>query len=219
MVISVILMAYISYQYYSTFIIASLITEAPKTIKTFDDLASSDLEFGTTKAVYVKDLLLSPGDPQLTHIYNELIEKKGNRMDVDEGIERIRRGKFAYHHDAEALYGLVDNSFNDHEICDLSAIGFFRPFPCGIQVAKGSSYREFFVLGLQLIIESGINDMERLKYFTSKPKCVKSQVEVTPVEIDTIWVPMWVLGIGMVVSLMVLMMEILVDKFQEYSLS
>lgn len=59
MVVSLILMVYISFQYYCTFIIGSLIMESPKTIKTLDDLISSGLEIGTTKAVYNRDLFVS----------------------------------------------------------------------------------------------------------------------------------------------------------------
>lgn len=59
MVVSVILMGYLSYQYYCTFIIGSLITESPKTIKTLDDLINSGLEMATTRAVYTKDLFMS----------------------------------------------------------------------------------------------------------------------------------------------------------------
>lgn len=148
----------------------------------------------------------------MTYIYNELIEKKGNRLDVDEGVERIRQGRMAFHHDSEALYGLIVDSFNDHEICDLAAVSFFRPFPCGMQVAKKSAYRELFFMGLQPMIESGVADMERLKYFTPKPKCVKSEVEVVPVEFDTVTAPILVIVAGMVASLLVLGVEIAVDK-------
>lgn len=61
MVVSIILMVYISYQYYCTFIVGSLITESPKTIKTLDGLINSGLEIGTSKAVYARDLFLSVG--------------------------------------------------------------------------------------------------------------------------------------------------------------
>lgn len=132
LLLSVVLMAYLSFQYYCTFIIGSLITESPKTIKTLDDLINSGLEIGTTRAVYTKDLFLAVGDPRMSYVYNELIEKKGNRFEVDEGVKRIQQGSFAFHHDSEALYGVVTNSFNDHEICDLSAVFYFKPFPCGV---------------------------------------------------------------------------------------
>lgn len=150
----------------------------------------------------------------MAYIYNEMIEKKGNRFEVDEGVRRIKQGKTAFHHDAESMYGEIAKSFTDHEICDLSTVSFFRPFPCGMQVAKRSAYRELFFSGLQPIIESGIADMERLKFFTTKPKCVKSEVEVVPVEMETVVVPIMVIGVGFVASVIVLAVEVAFKRLQ-----
>lgn len=212
MVVSVILMGYVSYQYYCTFIIGSLITESPKTIKTLDDLISSGLEIGTTKAVFSRDMFFSMDDPKMAYIFEEMIVKKGNQMDVDEGVRRIKQGKLAYHHDSEALYGLIVKSFEDHEICSLASVAFFRPFPCGMQVAKKSAYRELFFLGLQPMMESGVANKERLKYFRPKPKCLRSDVRVVSVELETIFIPIMVMGAGVIASLLILVIEILVDK-------
>lgn len=52
----VVFLSFICYQYYCTFIIASLITESPKTIKTLHDLVASGLDIGTTPAPYVRDM-------------------------------------------------------------------------------------------------------------------------------------------------------------------
>lgn len=59
LIVSHLLMGYLLYQYYCTFIIASLIMETPKTIKTLDHLINSGLQIGTTSAVYSTDLFLS----------------------------------------------------------------------------------------------------------------------------------------------------------------
>lgn len=215
LVLTLVLMSFLSYQYYCTFIIGSLIMESPKTIKTLADLVASGLEIGTTRAVYTRDLFFSVEDPTMAFIYEEKIEKRNNRMDVEEGVQRIKRGHFAYHHDSEALYGVIVQSFSDHEICDLSTVAFFRPFPACMQTAKGGPFRELFMMGLQPMIESGVADMERLKYFTSKPKCDKSQVEVVPVAFDTVTVPMFIIVAGVVASLLVLAVELGYHRFAE----
>lgn len=56
---AVMLLSFICYQYYNTFIVASLIIEQPKTIKTLTDLIKSGLDMGTTTAVYNRDLFTS----------------------------------------------------------------------------------------------------------------------------------------------------------------
>lgn len=215
LVLTLVLMSFLLYQYYCTFIIGSLIVESPKTIKTLKDLVESGLEIGTTRAVYTRDLFYSVADPTMAYIYEEKIEKRKNRMEVEEGVRRIQRGNFAFHHDSEALYGTVVQTFSDHEICDLSTVAFFRPFPTCMQTAKRSAYRELFLLGLQPIIESGIAEMERLKFFTLKPKCDKSQVEVVPVAFDTVTVPMFVIVGGVIASAIVLALELFYHRFSK----
>lgn len=148
----------------------------------------------------------------MTYIFEERIEKKGNRFEVEDGVRRIQQGTLAFHHDEEALYGFVKPTFTDHEICDLATVAFFRPFPCGLQVDKTTGYRELFVLGLQPIIESGVTNMERLKYYTSKPKCIKSQVEVNPVDFDTITVPLLIMAVGTMASFCILILEKIVHR-------
>lgn len=61
--ISVVFLSFICYEFYCTFIIASLITETPKSIKTLNDLVASGLDIGTTGAPYVKDIFTVVSDP------------------------------------------------------------------------------------------------------------------------------------------------------------
>lgn len=50
------LFTFLIYQYYCTFIVASLITDPPKTIKSVTDLIDSGLEIGSADEIYTKSL-------------------------------------------------------------------------------------------------------------------------------------------------------------------
>lgn len=156
------------------------------------------------------NLFVHQGDRKMQLIYRQFIEKKNNRFDTVEAVQKVQQGHMAIHHDAESMYGEVVKSFTDRQICDLTTVSFYRPFQCGLQVPKKSPYRELFILGLQPMIESGVVGVERLQFFTPKPKCVKSEVEVMPVTFHTITVPILVLCAGVLGSLLVLIAEIFV---------
>ena len=147
-------------------------------------------------------------------IYEERIVNRGNQFEVEDGVARIKDGSMAFHHDSEGMYGYIVGNFTDKEICDLTSVSYFRPFPAAMTTGKGSAYRELFNLVLQqCIIESGVVKKEHIKYFTPRPECIKSNVEVFPVAIDTVTAPLLIFLIcGVLGSLVVLLIEVVVYK-------
>lgn len=69
-IFSLVILVYLSYTYYCTFIIGSLITESPKTIKTVEDLIQTKMEFGTTFAPYTSYIFLEVMDRKLFQFCN-----------------------------------------------------------------------------------------------------------------------------------------------------
>lgn len=60
------------------------------------------------------------------------------------GLERVRRGGYAYHGEASTLYVLVKQSYSPVELCDLNEI-YLRPkHSLGFVVNLRSSYHEMF---------------------------------------------------------------------------
>lgn len=154
--------------------------------------------------------LFQKSGPKSAEIYNQIL-KKGNLLDEETGVELVKSGKMAYHHDPQSLYGIIKATFSDQEICELTEIAYFSPFPECFAFQKGSPYRELFNIGLERLIESGILKKERQKYFPVKPQC-SPKIEVIPVDISRTFSPFLVLGFGMITCLFVLAAELIVKR-------
>lgn len=142
----------------------------------------------------------------------EMITRKNNYLPIEDGVAQIKAGKMAFHYDLEAMYGIIKNNFTDHEICDLSSVAFFRPFPAGLVVKQGTAYKELFRLAIQPLIEAGIADMEKFKYFTKKPTCTRSSVEVHPVALDIVTAPILLFLAGCVAGVSIIIAELIIHK-------
>lgn len=104
-------------------------------------------------------------------------------------------------------------TFTDAEICDLVEVAYFRPFSNGLLLGKGSAYKKLIGIGLQRMVETGINKKEHRNYFVDKPKCSKAKIEVVPVDFYTIVPPLIVYLWGAALSVVVLLAEIFYHKY------
>lgn len=92
------------FQFYSSFIVGSLLTESPKTIKTIQQLLDSKLECGIDQVTYIRDIFNHAIDPVAIKLYKTKILAKGNIISLDKGLELIKRGGFAFHTDVSSTY-------------------------------------------------------------------------------------------------------------------
>lgn len=115
--------SFLCYQYYSTFIVASLITDPPKTIRTVEHLAASKLRIGAIDAPYNDDLFNSSNEA-VKKIYTDRVKKQNNFFEPSKGVKMIKEGGFAFHFDVESIYEEVVKTFTESEICDLQVSTF-----------------------------------------------------------------------------------------------
>lgn len=92
------------FQFYSSFIISSLLTEAPKTIKTLSQLLQSKLEYVLDDVPYILDNLRYSKDESANKIYQQVLQDKENRIvTVPRGMELVKKG-YALNTDASYAY-------------------------------------------------------------------------------------------------------------------
>uniref|UniRef100_A0A3F2ZDE5 Ionotropic glutamate receptor C-terminal domain-containing protein n=1 Tax=Lutzomyia longipalpis TaxID=7200 RepID=A0A3F2ZDE5_LUTLO len=80
----------VCYQFYSTFIVGSLIVDSPKNIRTIHDLAASKLLIGANPVPY-NDYLFNSTSKILSSLYADRIKKPGNFFPPDIGIQMIQK--------------------------------------------------------------------------------------------------------------------------------
>lgn len=207
-----ILFSLIIYQYYSSFIVSSLLTDAPKTINTLRQLIDSDLKVGIEDITYNWDFFETTTDKLALELYRKKVARNQNKFDVDKGLVEMKKGGFAFHVDTSYAYRLIQESFTEEEICELNEILLFPIRPLSNLLVKDSPLRKFFVVGLQRLIETGILDYQNMRWSGSKPKCVKSNQKIMSVNIGQAGYVFILLAVATMTSFAVMICEVIYFK-------
>lgn len=208
-----ILFSLIIYQFYSSFIVSSLLTESPKTINTIRQLIDSKLGVGIEDITYNFDFFQTTNDPIVKELFKKKIEMYHNYFDVNHGLQLMKEGGFAFHVDTSYAYRLIRESFSEEEICELHEMLLFPIRPLLVTVAKDSPFREFLTIALQRLIEKGIVDHQTRNWSELKPKCERSITKIKAVDIDQASPILILLAVATILSFLILSCEILYYKF------
>lgn len=208
-----VLFSLIIYQFYSSFIVSSLLTESPKTLSTLRELINSHLEVGIEDITYNLDFFQTTKDQLAQELFKKKIEKGHNFFNVDQGLKLMKKGGFAFHVDTSYAYKMIQEMFNEEEICELHEMLLFPIRPLLITVAKDSPLREFVTIGLQRLIEQGLVDHQTKKRSALKPKCVKSLTKIKAVDVTQASPILILLAVSIILSFLVLTCEIFHFKF------
>lgn len=101
--ITVLFFSFVLFQFYSSFIISSLLTEPPKTIKTMSQLLQSKLECVIDDVPYILDNLQHSKDESAQKIYQQTLKEPERIVSVPKGMELVKKG-YALSTDASYAY-------------------------------------------------------------------------------------------------------------------
>lgn len=105
------------YQFYSSFIVGSLLTEAPKTINTMKQLLHSNMEMGMDRVPYVRDVFKRVKDESSFKLYKKLIDNQDKTiMPLQKGLDLVKKGGFAFNTDVISAYNILKGLFLEDEI-------------------------------------------------------------------------------------------------------
>lgn len=83
-------------------------------------------------------------------IYEQKVRNKDgteNYMDLETGIENVRKGLFAFHTESGVGYKIVGETFYEDEKCGLREIKYLDVIDPWYAIQKNSSYVELFKTG------------------------------------------------------------------------
>lgn len=87
------LFSVLMFQFYSTFIVGSLLTDAPKNIKTVKQLLNSPFEFGVDAVPYVIDNFHIAKEESTVQLYNKIMKNPEKVvMSLETGVNLMKRG-------------------------------------------------------------------------------------------------------------------------------
>nr|QEI46860.1 ionotropic receptor 1 [Galleria mellonella] len=171
------------YNYYTSSVVSWLLNAAAPTIATMDGLINSDLQLIFEDIGYTRGWLDNPGFFYYSGYKNvkedELREKKVTRAKrtvplmqrVEDGIELVRKGGFAYHTEPYTANQVISKTFEDRELCALGSLQMMAPAYVYIMAQKQSPYKEFFIWSLMRLFERGHYTASRARVAAVTPAC------------------------------------------------
>lgn len=131
--------------------IVALLQSTTGTIETLKDLLDSPLMLAAHDNLYNRYYFKSFKDPIRRTIFEERIEprgsKKTNWLEIEDGVERLRGGYFAFHVELSRAYRLIQETFKEDEKCGFQEIDYLNVFYANFIVQKRSPYMEFLRVG------------------------------------------------------------------------
>ncbi|XP_062540770.1 glutamate receptor ionotropic, NMDA 1-like [Armigeres subalbatus] len=162
------------YASYSANIVA-LIQSPSNKIRTLEDLLNSRLETGAEDTVYNKYYFMHETEPVRRAIYEHKMKTRdgsGSKfITLDKGVEKVRRGLYAFHVELGVCYKLISETYQEDEKCGLQEIEYLNIIDPYYAVRKNSSFRELVRLSLFKLREFGIQGREHSMLYTRKPTC------------------------------------------------
>ena len=110
-----------------------------------EDLYNSKLQLGSEDTPYNRYYFSATKDPFERKVYLGKLAppgKKANFMTANEGIARVRRGLYAFIMEETGAYSIMENTFYEHEKCELVNIEYIKFSDPFISIRKRSPYKE-----------------------------------------------------------------------------
>nr|AII01128.1 ionotropic receptor [Dendrolimus kikuchii] len=201
------------YAAYSANIVVLL--QAPSnSIRTLHQLAHSKMTLAANDVDYNHFIFSLFKDPDHVSIYKIIQPEKGREQfyELNEGVEKIRQGLFAFHSIVEPVYRRVEETFLETEKCDLMEIDFLGSFDPFVPVKKDSPYLELLRVVFKRIRESGIASALAKRLQVEKPKCATKQTAFSSVGLVDFRPVLLLMVYGVAVSVTICLIEIVVHK-------
>nr|WJJ63353.1 ionotropic receptor 75c [Pachyrhinus yasumatsui] len=198
------------YNYYTSSLVSSLISTEPEVLKTIKELLESTLRVGIELQPYIITYVLdrSKTDRNLFLLNRTKIfeHNRPNFLSVEEGVKEVHQGGYAYHTESITAYPLIARTFEQDAICDLAEIILINS-DTSLMAQKKSQYKKLFQVSLRKMWTSGIMKKLYKTWVASKPECLSS-ARVISVGISDLFLPYFLLAVGVLTSLVILTLEV-----------
>ncbi|XP_034946506.1 glutamate receptor U1-like [Chelonus insularis] len=196
--------------------IVALLQSTTSSINTVQDLIKSGLKIGIYDVVYNRYYFQAVQDPMRKNFYKNYVENKTSIwMSLDEGIEKVRKGLFAFHADATASYSLIQETYEEEEKCGLHEFDYLNLLYPMLVLPLDSPYREIFRVGALWIKETGLQQRTNRRLFTQKPTCAGQTSFVSVGTIDC-YAAFLIIFYGVFIALGFLLMELIHFQCSRY---
>ncbi|XP_052755800.1 glutamate receptor U1-like [Galleria mellonella] len=207
----------ILYAAYSANIVV-LLRAPSSSVRTLSDLLNSPIELGASDVVYNRYFLKQLNDSLRKAIYDTKIAPKGkkpNFYNMEDGVEKIRKGLFAFHVEVNPGYRLIQETFQENEKCDLMEINYFNLIDPWLTGQKKSPFKDLFKINFIRIRETGIQSNNHQRLVIPRPRCSGQVATFSSIGIGDMYPAMLATLYGMLMAPAVLLVEIAYCKLMK----
>nr|AOE48120.1 putative ionotropic receptor IR16 [Scaeva pyrastri] len=222
LIISICIFAVMLNQFYSAFIVGSLLADVPRTIVSMPALFNSSLDVGMENIAYNYELFINTSNQMAKDIYVHRIMRnpQTNILPLQKGLERIARGGYAFHVTLVRAYHILKDKLTEQEFCDLQEVAMEQPFPTCAAVPQGSPYKDHFASSILQLRETGLMAYHDKLWAVDKPQCSAEMMEKdTKVDMEHFVPALGLLSVAMLTSWMILIVENLVHRQKKIKIS
>uniref|UniRef100_A0A6P7FYA2 Glutamate receptor 1-like n=1 Tax=Diabrotica virgifera virgifera TaxID=50390 RepID=A0A6P7FYA2_DIAVI len=190
--------------------IVALLQSTSDVIKNSEDLVNSGIGLGIRNITFVLRLLATSTEPITKAVYQKVSEKgrRSNIVELEEGMERVRKEFFAFQTDPSVAYGIVKKTYQESEKCDLRQVRLLQTGTPHITMRKHSPYKEIVKVGLTKLLSSGIQQRLVARVYNRKPQCKGKGGTFASAAIMDCYAAYLIFGIGLATASIILLVEI-----------
>ncbi|KOC69526.1 hypothetical protein WH47_05469 [Habropoda laboriosa] len=171
-------------------------------------LVKSKMKLGASKEIYLNLIMNSTLDEiQYFKRYWQSIPEEKKYYSIKDGVKAIMKPGFAYHTEPLKAYPLIERTFDNQMICQLTEVHLLRPSILGVWSTRHGQFQEVAKIGLIRILTSGIRKRELIRWKPRTPFCDEDQQYVSSVTIIEALPIILVLLFGIVLSVIICFME------------
>lgn len=118
-------LSFVIYQFYSTSIVGSLLAPAPRTITTIEKLTETTLKIVMEDNPSNRVIFKVSYGSDLMDLYEKKVKEQEVFVSIENGIEMIRDGRHVFLTNIDESYAYIKQLFSHSEIEQLQEIAFF----------------------------------------------------------------------------------------------
>ncbi|XP_071448654.1 ionotropic receptor 75a-like [Hetaerina americana] len=184
------------------------------TIKTLKDLYESPIKLGLDEIIAQRHIFQEMTEPLKMKVYQKIAPpgRPPAFYPMEEGIERMRKGFFAFHVELGSGYEVIRETFTEDETCTLKEINIMPKTTVWLVMKKNSPFEKVFIYALKKVLEFGLSNREETRWISKKPECNKKHLNFEGVGLVDIRHAILMYGVGFSLSLILLLSEIIMNK-------
>lgn len=219
-IIFILFLSFICFQFYSASIVGSLLAPTPRTIVSIPKLIESGLKIAMEEHPTSHLIWKVLSDPDVQELYDKRIKGQQLFLPVIDGLLKVKTGQYALLVYYDDIPDLIKSTLNHDEFEELQVIPLIPQNAralLALPYQKDSPFSEIIRVGILKVIEVGLKEYHWNKWITNlNEKTFKNVFNTAVVDFARVDAVFYFLFLGYFVSLVTFVGELVVRKILDH---